>query len=228
MFLDKVWVFFKSLVGRPGIQRSTNWNSPVAEELAEKVSAKDVLEKVRENKGGAPKYIWPIKNKVVTSPFGSRMLTYDGEKHSAFHYGVDLIGDDYSVKSPEDMEIKKVLMPDRAFPCKFVKRKGAWNRVAPPEGKKWNDGSWGWTPYVVGVGTYSKVMYVFRHVDALVAPGQSVAVGDLVGYYGNLGFSQGAHLHFETYEFVIEMVGDTHWPVASDPIILYRRRFGNV
>jgi murein DD-endopeptidase MepM/ murein hydrolase activator NlpD len=41
---------------------------------------------------------------------------------------------------------------------------------------------------------------LYAHLSSInVSPGQSVAVGEAVGYSGNTGYSTGPHLHFGVY-----------------------------
>ena len=151
-------------------------------------------------------------------------LDYDGKKNPSYHYGIDLLGNDFQVRAPETMVIKKYVVPDMQHPAKFVKQGSHYVKAMPPQGKTWEDKSWGWTPYVTAVGIYSQRMYVFRHVKCLVPVGTKVDAGESFAIYGQYGFCLGAHLHFEVYPFVEPAVKGTNYPKTVNP----EKAFGNL
>lgn len=201
-------------------EQNNNWNPPAVEENANSIPAKDTKEMVdREASNGIPRYMYPVTGKpVVTSKYGPRELDYDNKKNPSYHYGIDLLGNDFNVRAPEDMIIKKYINPDPAYPAKFTKKSGSgYMKAIPPQGKTWEDKTWGWTPYVTAVGVYSKRLYVFRHVKCLVNVGTKIGVGEPFAVYGQYGFCLGAHLHFEVYPFVDPAVSGTNYPKTTDP-----------
>jgi murein DD-endopeptidase MepM/ murein hydrolase activator NlpD len=200
-------------------QQQTNWNSEEAEKKAAGSAAANAKAEAAKTTADpeAVSVRWPVKKPVITSKYGPRTLVADGKKIPGYHYGIDLVGDYGVIYAPETMIIKKYLAPDKKYPCKFRKnvKNGQYEKVAPPKGKTWADTSWAWTPYIVAVGEKTGNMYIFRHVDMRdnVKIGDTVKVGTEFAVYGNLGYSMGAHLHFE-----IMPLQDGKWPKTVDPL----------
>ena len=203
-----------------GMPNLPNWNKEIIEEAAIKINSDEVKTVIEDsnNRANIPLYVKPLVNAKVTSSYGSRTLTYDGVKHKDYHYGVDLVDVSGDIVAPEDCVIKKIIVPDLSYPCKFKWTKTGFVRATPPIGKKWEDSSWGWTPYFITIGVHSKTQYIFRHSVCTCSVGNEVKVGIKIGRYGNLGFSMGAHLHFETWPYTEIKVKGTNWPYTTDPI----------
>lgn len=202
---------------------STNINSNEIENTAIKEDKKIIFEKINEIKktsSNIPNFKFPVFNYVITCPFGWRILKYEGKNNKNFHRGIDLIGDNYNIIAPEDCLIKKIMPKDEKYPCLFEKKNGQWIKTIPPEGKKWNDGTWGWTPYIVLIGIYTKNMYVLKHCETNKNINDELNVGEIFGNYGNLGYSMGAHCHFEIYLYDEKLNGyDDNKPQNSDKIM---------
>lgn len=186
-------------------------------------AALDATKKVAEASISIPIVVWPVKGRVQTSGYGWRELKYDGKLHKNKHEGIDICGATTEIIAPEDGVIKKVLGKDIAHPCLFEKKNGEWQKVTPPPGKQWGDGTWAWTPYIVFVGAFTKTMYIFRHCETPWPAGTGLKVGDKLGNYGNLGYSMGQHCHFETYPYSEALVKGTHWPTAVDPNAMMKK-----
>lgn len=206
--------------------KPTNINSVEAEiGFREQIDALSILPLVEKQAEKFPPeqaivFSWPvISARRITSLYGDRILTYDGVAHKNFHEGIDLCGATPDIFAPEDLVIKKIVPHDKIKPClfKWVDRKTGWIKETPPEGRKWNDGTWAWTPYITAVGVFTKNLYVFRHSVTSLKIGETVKVTYKVGNYGNYGYCMGAHLHFEMYPYSEELIKGSHWPKTIDP-----------
>lgn len=102
-----------------------------------------------------------------TSPFGPRNLEGSG----GYHYGVDL-------GAPEGLDI-------------HAAADGTVTAVLPPEQS--NGGG-----NYVAIQHADNVYTLYMHMcDLIVANGQSISKGDIIGHVGNTGHSTGSHLHFQ-------------------------------
>jgi murein DD-endopeptidase MepM/ murein hydrolase activator NlpD len=87
------------------------------------------------------------------------------------------------------------------------KTKGEWVTIAP-KGRAW-------TPFIYAHGVFSGVQYVFKHVRASVKAGDNVKAGSVIARSGQLGFSQGPHLHFEVWPTPKSSVDPVKWFAAK-------------
>jgi hypothetical protein len=221
LVLNYVWPLIKKLFPAQ-FGQTGNWNTQRQEATAKpkSISANDAIAiAAKEATANATEHFpigVPVKGSYrITSPFGWRTLPAVGKN---LHIGID-IGGARLIDAPEDMVIKKIIAPDAKYPCRFLIKNGTFidgiKSGDIPEGRAW-------TPYIIAVGVYSKIKYVFKHV----APIGPLKEGDKVLYdtdfckSGNLGFSQGPHLHFETWPFN-ESKND--WPEAADPIKVFKK-----
>ncbi len=109
----------------------------------------------------------PVQSQRITDPFGTRR-SYDGGASYSYHEGID-----YGV--PEGTPVYAPAPGVVALVEKLEVRGGA---VVLNHGLGVCSGYW--------------------HLSRLaVAPGQRVGPGELLGYSGNTGLSNGPHLHFE-------------------------------
>lgn len=135
-----------------------------------------------------------LSSERITSPYGYRELSIDGKKVKQFHIGIDY-GGNGPVFAVEDGIVTKILAPDPKHPCRFKKENDTWidliNSGAIPKGRAW-------TPFIEFKGK-SGNLYKYKHVDPSCGVGDEIKVGDTIGRSGNLGFSMGAHLHFEVW-----------------------------
>lgn len=214
--LNFLWPLIRKFV--PGnFGQLAGWNTPAQEEKAQpqSISKEDTISLAKaEALAGNPNHFpigIPVKGTYrITSPFGWRTLPAVGRN---LHIGVD-IGGERLIDAPEDMIIKKIVMPDAKYPCRFLRENGTFvdgvrsGRI--PEGRAW-------TPYIVAVGVYSKIKYVFKHVVPTIPLSEGLKVYQDADFCksGNLGFSQGAHLHFETWPF---NESKQDWPAAENPV----------
>lgn len=207
------------------IKESHNTNNPLQVETAYKQGAMtpdtsaswniDVLQRFDM---AIPEICWPVERVpiVITSKFGRRQLQA-GDPFT-FHYGIDFKTKDApKILACEKAVVFEIVRPDYEYPCVFrydttAKR---WVSANVPKGRAW-------TPRIVLIGKYSNNEYVYKHVDALktLQEGQVVEVGDVLGRTGNLGYSQGEHLHFEFYDFNEKK---QTWKPASDPMAFFQK-----
>ncbi|EMI71079.1 M23 family metallopeptidase [Leptospira noguchii] len=181
------------------IKKSQNyWNHSFSAVLqTQTIPDQSVLKKIDStDKKEKILFFSPLRNPKITSRFGWRNLNINGKASKQFHLGIDLVSENRDVFAPEDCVIRSVLNRDEKHPVRFKYENGTWidllgNRKIP-KGRAW-------TPYVIAVGVYSKNLYKFKHIDPCVAVGENLQAGDKVGTYDNLGYSMGAHLHFEVW-----------------------------
>lgn len=188
----------KHFLNFESIQKKQNYwnNSPLAELETERIGSEAVkasllvFPPVLE-----PVFVCPVDEPHITSPFGPRTLNINGKPSRQFHLGIDL-GGEREIKIPEDCIIKTVLKRDEKYPVRFHYENGTWvDLISTKKIPKIR----AWTPYVIAVGVHTKNQYKFKHVDSVVSAGQEVKAGMTIGRSGNLGYSMGAHLHFEVW-----------------------------
>ena len=120
-------------------------------------------------------HLSPIKNPIITSPYGERIHPHTGEKK--FHRGVDF----------------------RAAIGTPVYATGDGMILAAPEGFGFQDQGW-FVQVHHGQGLYSSYSNLQwnKEIDSLFRSARSVQAGDLIGYVGNSNpNSTGPHLHYE-------------------------------
>lgn len=166
---------------------------------------------------GQPQICWPVTRVpvVVTSKFGYRNLQKGDPK--TFHIGVDFkTRDAKTVVACEKALVFEIIRPDYKYPCLFTfdSKTERWVKTAPA-GRAW-------TPRIVLIGKFSNNKYVYKHVDASkkLKEGMVVEVGQPIGEAGNLGYSQGEHLHFEWYDFLEQK---QKWAPAGDAMVFFQK-----
>lgn len=209
--INFVWPLIKKFIKLNS--ENQNWhNDENAEKRAKKISSYETKSKIlhgvsKEN----IKFSSPVIRKTrITSKFGWRILNFDGKKRKNFHTGADF-GGQGQVVACEDVIIKKILKPDKKYPCRFKWTGKTWKSIAP-KGRAW-------TPYLICVGKISKVKYKYKHVKSVVVVGDTVRRGQTLGIADNLGFSMGAHLHFEIWPYK-----KGKWPSPVDPVKFLKKK----
>lgn len=113
------------------------------------------------------KAVWPVKNGVITSPFGWRVST------NSFHHGIDIATGH----------------PNRTDPI----RAAFAGKVITTS----DNGGYGFMIDIDhGHGKVTRYAHTYR-ADLQVVEGQIVRAGQAISKVGNAGNSSGAHLHFE-------------------------------
>lgn len=213
--LMPVFMFLKNLlykyfkVGADTNASNQNWWSEGLQGIIKKApNALGKAEKAINEKDTFPAITWPVAKlpAKVTSKFGWRVLKADGKNIQNFHSGVD-----YSTSGKsdgiacEDMIIKAILDVDKKWPSRFKWTDSGWVSVGAPKGRSW-------TPFIVGIGIHTKTKYKFKHISPKsgLKVGQKVLCGEVLGKYGNLGYSMGEHCHFEIWPYT-ETPKKTKW-----------------
>lgn len=197
--LNAILPISKRLLVKDGDAAKQNWyNHPETEKGAQKIVTSAVKERIdqeqKEETNLEKKKVWmfPVKIRRVTSPYGWRLI--QGQRR--FHNGTDYTGQNRSAQAPTDGIIKKIVQPDTQYPYKFKynNKTGQFDAVPNiPEGRAW-------TPYMVLQCLWDEnIRFVFRHgiVPNCLEAGTKVSAGDDIYKIGNYGFSMGDHLHFE-------------------------------
>jgi len=137
--------------------------------------------------------VYPVKNPIITSPYGDRFLN----GRPQFHDGIDMVSSNQIIKSRLEVENTGVYAitdgivtydydkyDDRyRFDLKGHKSDSAGNMVI----LKHN---------IDGVDYYCRYLHLINNI---VKKGQHVKCGELIGEYADVGYSYGAHLHFDVY-----------------------------
>ncbi len=195
------------------IETQNHYNPPETEKKAERSEEKP---------SRVPDlFVWPVDNSdhLITNRFSFRTLR--GRKRR-MHYGIDVIGKrTYVVRAAESGVVSKIVKPDSLYPCGYVRNekkdwptKGKWRRVAPAKRAH--------SPYVLinaWNGTRQKYAHAKR-VKPIVKAGEHVQAGQIIATYeakkppknGGLGFSFGAHVHFEVHK----MIGGKWTPINPE------------
>jgi hypothetical protein len=149
----------------------------------------------------------------ITSPFGWRVLTFNGIKNKNYHTGIDLAGSGIC-HAVEDCKIEKIVSPDPIYPSYFKwDSKLGWVSVNAAINRAW-------TPYISLIGLYTNNRYTYKHVQIITPPlkegvhkvGDTILSGTPFCQAGQLGFCMGAHLHFE-----VQLLEKGKYPNYLDP-----------
>jgi len=119
---------------------------------------------------------WPLSKIVITQKFGNTAFAQGGAYNGKGHNGVDFgIPTGTPVKTAGSGVVEAFGNTDEIRGCYSY---GKWILVKHPTG----------------------LSTLYAHLSVIsVERGESVAVGDVIGYSGNTGYSTGPHLHFSVY-----------------------------
>ena len=119
---------------------------------------------------------WPTVSKVITQPWGARPEAYKRFGWSGGHEGID-------IRAPLHTPIYAAAA-GKITAARNTRRDG-------------RPSAYGWHVIIEHDDGY-QTLYAHLREDApgIARPGAQVKAGQLVGYSGNTGNSQGAHLHF--------------------------------
>jgi murein DD-endopeptidase MepM/ murein hydrolase activator NlpD len=142
-------------------------------------------------KTALPGYVWPLKNAMVTLPFGPTdwgEWIVDGKK---FHDGLDIATQcgDFVLAAHDGV----VLAASRQYDD-FM----GWVEPLKPyydllDAKKW----WSSLPIVIVIDDGDGYRSIYAHeYKVTVKPGQHVTAGQVIGYEGQTGNASGCHVHF--------------------------------
>ena len=125
--------------------RKQNWyNTQKQEANASKISGKEAITRVESteilSKSTKVRIYQPLdrpnRAMKITSPFGWRTLRSVGKKQ--YHRGVDFRSfDSPRIIAVEEGVIKKVLLPDYEYPCKFKWTGKIWRFLKLPKNRAW-------------------------------------------------------------------------------------------
>lgn len=115
----------------------------------------------------------------LTSKYGYRTHPVTGQKNS-FHGGIDLVG--HTTGAGNGNEIIAVA------PGKVVR-----SRIVTDKSNE----TWQWGEYIAIEGDDGMTIYYCHLAKRLVAVGERVTAGQLIGIEGSTGQVTGQHLHFE-------------------------------
>jgi len=119
---------------------------------------------------------WPLDKIIITQKFGNTAFSKTGAYNGKGHNGVDFgIPTGTSVKAAGSGVIQATGNTDEIRGC-------------------YSYGKWVLIKHGTGLST------LYAHLSVIkVSPGQNVALGDVIAYSGNTGYSTGPHLHFTLY-----------------------------
>lgn len=176
-------------------------------------------------------YEWPLPHGRITQPFGpsrSGSRIVDGE---AFHDGLDLATfcGDRVVAAHSGV----VLAASRHYDTKM-----GWIGDLTPYLDRLDARSlWSTLPIVVVIDDGNGYRSIYAHLSqAVVKKGQTVSVGDLLGYEGKTGRASGCHLHYGLFSpqetarvgidpGVVERMKLPAWEIARvDPLLVLPAR----
>ena len=115
----------------------------------------------------------PFDGKMrITSAYGMRTDPISGQRTR--HGGLDIVGEDYTIRSVCDGVVAvSQMVTDKT------------------------NATWQWGNYVCVQGTDGNFIYYCHMAERKVNAGQRVKAGDILGIMGTTGYSTGDHLHFE-------------------------------
>ena len=115
-------------------------------------------------------FLWPIQSMstYISSPFGPRTDPYT-HKVGSFHQGIDITGSNIN---------RHPILAANSGTVKLAEHSGSYGN------------------YVI-LDHGGGVMTLYGHMtNYIVSTGQSVKIGQVIGYVGSTGWSTGPHLHF--------------------------------
>jgi len=120
--------------------------------------------------------VWPLDKIIITQKFGNTAFAQSGAYNGRGHNGVDFgIPVGTPVKTAGSGTVEAVGNTDEVKGC-------------------YSYGKWVLVKHTTGLST------LYAHLSVIkTTAGQEVAVGDIIGYSGNTGYSTGPHLHFTVY-----------------------------
>jgi murein DD-endopeptidase MepM/ murein hydrolase activator NlpD len=126
--------------------------------------------------------IYPVKNPIVTSGYGNRLL--NGVKN--FHDGIDFVSGsgDQTVFAVADGTV-------------------VYDFDAYDDALRWIDQKMGAGNYVILSHVFNGEIFFCRYIHLggnTVSHGQKISEGSSIGVYADVGYSYGAHLHFDIYD----------------------------
>ncbi|PIP86839.1 hypothetical protein COW81_03430 [Candidatus Campbellbacteria bacterium CG22_combo_CG10-13_8_21_14_all_36_13] len=119
---------------------------------------------------------WPLDKIIITQKFGTTAFSKTGAYNGKGHNGVDFgIPTGTPVKTAGSGVVQATGNTDESKGC-------------------YSYGKWVLIKHGTGLST------LYAHLSVIkVSPGQNVALGDVIAYSGNTGYSTGPHLHFTLY-----------------------------
>jgi murein DD-endopeptidase MepM/ murein hydrolase activator NlpD len=140
-------------------------------------------------------YVWPLKNAMVTLPFGTTdwgEWIVDGKR---FHDGLDIATfcGDYVLAAHDGT----VLAASRQYDDYL-----GWVESLKPyydllDRKKW----WSSLPIVIVIDDGNGYRSIYAHeYKVTVKPGQHVTAGQVIGYEGQTGNASGCHVHYGLFD----------------------------
>jgi murein DD-endopeptidase MepM/ murein hydrolase activator NlpD len=142
-----------------------------------------------------------MKEPFVTSPYGYRVLKIKGAKRR-FHFGLDLRAyEGTEAFAVEDCIVTRIVKLKPGAPCQFRKDKKTGKWIDLKNGSV--------TPLVEYQGKHTGNIYIHKHTkpNSQLMIGDVLWAGAIIGLYGNYGYSNGSHLHFETWIWLTKVFG---------------------
>jgi murein DD-endopeptidase MepM/ murein hydrolase activator NlpD len=133
----------------------------------------------------------PVKNHRISSKYGKRILS--GKEQ--FHDGIDFVSRDGNT------DVFSVGPGVCTFDFDNYDDKKRWNDVKHSAGN-----------YVIIKTTLGNKDYYVRYLhlrENSLSNGQKVEEGEKIGEYADVGYSFGAHLHFDMYTMAWEKIDPT-------------------
>lgn len=147
--------------------------------------------------------IYPVKNPLVTSPFGVERIIYGKPNH---HDGIDFVSKDQIVKSRLDVINSEVYaITDGIVTYDFDKYDDDHRFERQNSGGN----------MVILLHEIKGIKYFCRYLHLIknnVSQGQRIKEGEILGNYSDAGASKGAHLHFDVFLY--------DWSKKIDPMIV--------
>lgn len=147
--------------------------------------------------------MYPVKNHLITSPFGVERIIF-GKKH--LHDGIDFVCKDQIVKDRLTVINSEVYAIADGIVCydfdkydddhRFERQNSGGNMVII-------------THEIKGVKYHCRYLHL---ISNLIGMGNKITKGQHIGNYSDAGASKGAHLHFDVCLF--------DWSKKIDPLLI--------